>query len=125
MLIRVDDILSRNSNSALSFEVTVKCTKSIDLVTDPIADISRLVEVDPPTTYQYAMPTYAINPSFCLQTDFVFHIEYYAVPVGTTFPTFLTYDSTQVIINTSDSLGVKVYNFRVDVTEPLSGLVNN
>ena len=66
VLVKVDDHLSINKNSELTFQVTVKCTKSIDLLNDPIVDISRLMEVDPPETFTYSMPTYAINPSFCM-----------------------------------------------------------
>jgi hypothetical protein len=47
------------------------------------------------------------------------------VPVGTPFPTWLTYDASTATINTSDGLGVKAYNFRVVAFEPLSGLSNS
>jgi hypothetical protein len=48
------------------------------------------------------------------------------VPVGTPFPTWLThYPTTNVVINTSDALGVAVYTFEVVAFEPLTGLKNN
>ena len=36
----------------------------------------------------------------------------------------MTYDAQALTINTSDALGFKAYNFRVDAFEPLSGLTN-
>jgi hypothetical protein len=47
------------------------------------------------------------------------------VPVGTPFPTWLTYDASTATINTSDGLGVKAYNFRVIAFEPLSAKSNS
>lgn len=122
--VKVFDAKSTFTNQDLTIDVTVKCTKSIVLMTDVIDNISRLMEIDPPQTYTYAMPTYDVNPGFCLKQDFQLTIQYIGVPLGTAFPTWLSYDVSTLTINTSDALGVKAYNFKVTAFEPLTGLSN-
>jgi len=68
--VKVLDRKSTLVNQELYFQVTVLCTKSIVLLTDNIVNISRLMEVDLPQTFTYNMPTYDVNPSFCLKQDF-------------------------------------------------------
>jgi hypothetical protein len=51
-------------------------------------------------------------------------ISYIGVPPGTPFPTFITYNQTSIVVQTSDSLGVNAFNFVVEATEPLTGLTN-
>lgn len=60
--VKVFDAKSTNEHQALTFQVTVLCTKSIVLLTDEIVDVSRLMEIDPPQTFSYNMPTYDVNP---------------------------------------------------------------
>jgi hypothetical protein len=64
--ISVIDPLSTRANADLTVSVVVKCTKSISLLVDPIQDIRRLMEIDPPQTFSFAMPTYDVYPAFCL-----------------------------------------------------------
>jgi hypothetical protein len=52
----------------------VKCTKSITILTDTIPDIFRTNEIDPAATYTNDMPTYDVNPTFCLKQTFVLTI---------------------------------------------------
>jgi TPP-dependent 2-oxoacid decarboxylase len=68
--VRVLDAKSKVENQSLTFQVTVLCTKSIVVLTDPILNVSRLMEIDPPQTFTYNMPTYDVNPSFCLKGAF-------------------------------------------------------
>jgi len=64
--ITVLDAKSTLTHTAITVGITIKCTKTIVLLTDVIADISRRNEIDPAFLYTYAMPTYDVNPTFCL-----------------------------------------------------------
>ena len=92
MRVTVVDPKSGFSNKELTVQVYVKCTKSIVILTDTIPDIFRTNQIDPPATYTNNMPTYDVNPSFCLKQTFVLTIYYVGVPVGTPLPSWLTYD---------------------------------
>lgn len=60
--VKVLDTKSTYVHQDLTFQVTLLCTKSIVLLTDEIVDVSRLMEIDPPQTFSYNMPTYEVNP---------------------------------------------------------------
>lgn len=74
MKVTVLDAKSAITHSAITVEVTIKCIKSINLLTDNIVDIERLMEVDPPATYVYDMPTYEVFPTFCIAAPVVLSI---------------------------------------------------
>lgn len=86
------DAKSTLTHNAITVDITIKCIKQIDLLTDVIVDISRLNEIDPAQTYTYAMPTYDVNPTFCLHDPIQLSIEWTNVPVGTANPSWVTYD---------------------------------
>jgi hypothetical protein len=90
--ITVVDPKSGLLNAELSVIVIIKCTKSITLITDEIPDISRLNQIDPPYTQTNVMPTYDVNPTFCLKQPFELSIIFVGVPVGIALPTWLSYD---------------------------------
>ena len=92
ILVKVLDEKAELINTDMTFEVTIKCTKSITLLTESILDIYRLMEIDPPQTHSFDMPTYDVYPTYCLKQDFQLSIEYVGVPSGTPFPEFLSYD---------------------------------
>ena len=53
-------------NALLDFEVTIKCTKQIDLITNPIAaDTVYTIDKDNLITVNFALPTYQPFPAGC------------------------------------------------------------
>ena len=68
--VKVLDPKTLLTNQTLLVDVTVKCSKTVDLVTNNIVSIFRLNEIDPPQLYSYTAPSFQINPSFCLQNPF-------------------------------------------------------
>jgi hypothetical protein len=90
--ITVVDPKSGSSNANLTVQVIIYCTKSITLLTVDIPDIFRLNQIDPAFTQTSTMPTYDVNPTFCLKQTFELSIVYDGVPFGTALPTWLNYD---------------------------------
>jgi len=69
------------------------------------------------------LPTYTANPDFC-PANIEVSIKYVGVPQGTAFPSFITYNDTNIVIQTSDDMGIKAYNFEVEALDEDSGVKN-
>jgi hypothetical protein len=97
--------------------------RSITLATDTIEDVFRVQEIDAAETFIKDMPTYTASPEFC-PVNIEVSIKYVGVPQGTAFPSFITYNDTNIVIQTSDDMGIKAYNFEVEALDEDSGVKN-
>jgi hypothetical protein len=125
--VSVFDPKSLLTNSTLQVSVTVKCSKSITLLTNSITtSMMHMVEINPTVLHTFPAPTYDVFPTFCLKQTITLEVQYQETP-ATPFPSFMQtqYPVSNVVVETSDNIPIGAYNFKVVATEPLSGLTNN
>lgn len=61
--VTVTDPKTSLQNSSITFVVTIKCTKSLDLISGSVASYSYKIDLDAPWTKDVALPTYQQNPA--------------------------------------------------------------
>ena len=118
------DSISGITNSAQTFQVTIKCMKSLSLLLNPIASITTYY-INPnsltPTTL--TLPQYGPNPSGCSIGALTYQLS-----SSGTFPLWITQNptiSTNIVIGSKDSTTVGNYAFIITAADPLSGLSNS
>lgn len=100
----------------------IKCTKTIDLISGAITDFAYRIVLSSPFEMQIALPAYDVNPSGCPKQAFTFQMLYLD---SLTFPAFITQVPTvDVRVLTQNVSFVGQHNFKLQVTEPLTGLFN-
>jgi len=122
--IKVVDPKTGQTNTSLTASVTIKCTKSISLVANPIpATTTYTINTSILKTTSFSLPTYQPSPSNCAIGTLSFQV---ALDPVSAFPTFITqFPSTKIDLATTDASKAGTYNFRVTVTDSLTGLQNN
>lgn len=111
-------------NSSLLIDVTILCTKQISLVTNliPATSVYTINKSNLLTTV-HPLPVYEPTPNNCNSLALSYQVELNPV---STFPGFITETPTsQIEIASTDPLDANVYNFRLVVTDTLTGLSNN
>jgi hypothetical protein len=111
-------------NEDLTLDVTVFCTKTVDLFANSIASFDYQIVLASENTVEKTLPTYKINPIECAKNDFTYELVY--TEVGT-YPTFVLdqYPTTKIRFMTQSIPLVGSYDFKLVVTEPLTGLQND
>ena len=122
--VTVTDPLTGISNSSQAFQITIKCTKSLSLVTNSIASTINY-QIDPNSLVQTTLnlPTYDSFPTGCVYGPLTYQISY-----SSTFPTWITQNPTtvsKIVIGTTDVTKVGTYLFTLTATDPVSSLTNN
>jgi hypothetical protein len=86
--VKAKDPKSLITNSSLTFSVIVKCTKSVSIVTNPIA-ASNSYTIDPAIlqTTNLSLPNYDANPVGCIIGPYTYEVE--IIP-SATLPTWIT-----------------------------------
>lgn len=108
------------TNSVVTVNVTILCTKTVDLISGAIANFSYQIVLATPNNSVTPLPIYDVNPSACASGAFSYELVY-----GGTFPSFINrYPTTDVLVMTQNVVDIGTYTFQVKVTDPLSGLVN-
>ena len=124
MKVTVTDAKTGITNSAQTFQITIKCTKSLSLVTSPIASTISY-KIDPNSLVQttLTLPTYNSFPTGCVYGPLTYQLSY-----SGTFPSWITQNPTtasNIVLGTTDVSKVGTYLFTLTATDPVSGLTNN
>jgi hypothetical protein len=124
--VNVKDPKSLVTNSALIFNVTVKCTKSIDVVNVNLPASSPF-EIDSKhlNTLPLTQPTFQPFPPQCTIGTYTYELADNLGTVLTVPPFITTFDNTSLIVATTDITFEGTYDFSIKVTESISSLVNN
>jgi len=122
--ITVTDPKTGLSNNSLLIDVTVLCTKSISIVTNPIpATTIYTINTSVLMTTQLTLPTYEPTPNTCAMGTWSYSV---ALDPVATFPAFITENPTTTIdIATQDDTQAGTYNFRVTATDSLTSVANS
>lgn len=123
MKVVVTDPKTNLQNSEYLFTVTIKCTKTIDIASGSVADFSYRIDLDEPWTKTVPVPQYVPNPAQCA-------IGTYSLQVRLTdagfVPGFINeFPTTDLIVATQDVAIVGFYNFKIQVQESITGLIND
>lgn len=111
------------TNSDTTFAVAIKCTKKVDLVSGLIIDFSYQIVLATPFELTVSLPVYDTNPAACPKQPFSYQMLYLD---AATFPSFITETpTTDVRVMTQNVSYVGLHNFKLKVTEPLTGLFND
>lgn len=111
------------TNSAITLQVTVKCVKNISLVSGAISDFDYQIRLSSPFILNLPLPQYNLNPIECASGLFSYEVlSTDAIP----YPAFISqYPTSKIEVKTQFESNVGAYNFKLKVTEPMSGLVND
>jgi hypothetical protein len=110
------------SSDAHNFNVTIKCTKSIDLVSGAISSFTYQIVLASPSSMIKSLPVFAVSPSLCSSGSFSYQLVYLD---GPDFPPFITqFPASSISVMTQNTTLVGNYNFKLQATEPVSGLIN-
>ncbi len=125
-MVTVTDPKSKIQNKNLVFNVTVKCTKSIDVLSANIPFVNNF-EIDEKLLKSLTLtqPTFQPNPNQCTTGPYKYEL---ADVNGNLIPQpgFLTqFDNSVIKISTVEKSFANVYFWSIKVTEPISGLINN
>ena len=111
------------TNSEVTFKVTIKCTKSIAISTNPIpATVTYLLDPNNLFLQNVAVPTYQTTPSSCPFTP-LYSIK--NVASGACVSWLTCNPTTSFTISTIDLSLVGTYNFRVDLADASSDVTNS
>ena len=124
MKVTVTDPKTGIASSSQTFVVTLKCTKSITIVTNPNASTINY-KIDPNLLVQttLTLPTYNSFPVGCAYGPLSYSLSY-----SGTFPSWINQNptaGTNIIFGTTDITKVGTYLFILTATDPVSGLTNN
>ena len=111
------------TNSGITLKVTVKCTKNISLVSGAISDFDYQIDHSSPFILNLPLPQYNVNPIECASGLFSYDVvSTDAIP----YPAFISqYPKSKIEVKTQDESNFGAYNFKLRVTEPMSGLFND
>ena len=126
VMVTVTDPKSKIRNIDLVFNVTVKCTKSIDVVSANLPDVITF-EIDEKLLKSLTLtqPTFVPNPSQCTIGPYNYELANSSGGV-IPHPDFLMqFDNSHMKISTIEKSFENVYDWSIKVTEPISGLLNN
>lgn len=112
------------THTSLLIDVTVLCTKSIILLTNPIPSMTEYsINKSQLLTTTLGLPAYGPSPSNCAHGTWSYQVQ--LVPVGP-IPAFITENpTTQIDVATTDAAKAGAYDFRIVVTDPLTSLQNS
>lgn len=112
------------THTSLLIGVTILCTKSISLLTNPIPALTTYtINKSQLLTTTFNLATYEPSPSNCAHGAWTYQVL--LDPVGP-LPTFITGNpATQIDVATTDAAKAGAYDFRVVVTDPLTSLQNS
>jgi len=123
--VTVLDPKSKIKNFDLVFQVTVLCTKTIDVVLTNLPGSSSF-EIDEKflNTLTLTQPTFQPNPVQCLIGTYTYALAdslSAVIPV----PGFISvFDNSSLVIATIDKSFKGLYNYKIKVTESVSGFTN-
>lgn len=121
--VTVHDPKTLITDSTLEFDVTVLCTKSIAVLTNPIpATIIYTINTSVLMTTSLTVPTYEPTPNGCTSGTWTYSV---ALDPVAAFPPFITQNPTTTIdVATTNAAQSGIYNFRITATESISGFTN-
>lgn len=108
-------------NSALQATITIKCVKTIDIISGTIASFNYKIDLDAPWTSKTDLPVFRQNPEACT----VGTISRELVFTGTgSAPGFISVVTDQVQVATQLSSNVNTYNYKIVATDSLTSVKN-
>lgn len=124
MKVTVTDPKTGIASSSQTFVVTLKCTKSITIVTNLNAStINYRIDPNLLVRTKLTLPTYNSFPVGCAYGPLSYSLSY-----SGTFPSWINQNptaGTNIIFGTMDITKVGTYLFILTATDPVSGLTNN
>lgn len=112
-------------NTNLVFMITIKCTRSIRMMSSTLKPLIYNVGTEFLTPVDLSIPVYSPIPTDCPYDPFTYELLYIDDPIAT-FPSFINqFPTTAITVATQDRALLGVYNFRLVATEPSTGLQNN
>jgi len=109
----------------VNFQVTIKCSKAINLLTNPISPLSYNVGTTNLIVEQMLLPTYEPQPSDCFMGAITFNLIYMNDPLGS-FPSFLSKTpATTLDVATQSTQYLGLQTFQLVATDSFTGLIND
>jgi hypothetical protein len=109
-------------NDLCLFTVTVKCTTSINILSNPIpATITYILNPNTLNTMTQALPTYGPSPSTCA---YGFSYSVINIATGACAPWLSCAPTSNISIATTDWTLAGTYNFRINVSDSASDMTN-
>lgn len=112
------------THTSVLISVTILCTKSISLVSNPIATTTDYtINKSQLLTTTLSLPTYQPTPNNCAIGTLTFQVL--AEPAGPLAPFITEYPTSKIDVATSDAAQAGAYDFRLRVTDSLTGIQNS
>lgn len=109
-------------STGVSFDINLKCTKEIKLVSGSVETYSYKIDLDAPWTESKDLPTYTQSPAGCPTADIDLALKY----VGSgSAPTFVKEADGKIKISTQDLKNEGLYKYKIVATDSVSGLSND
>lgn len=110
------------TNTSLGLQVTIKCTKTIDIFSGAIAGITYEIDLDQPWTLDTSLPVYQQNPLQCAVGTITRTLVFIGSGGTPTFITQVPADNIRIETTAYSSIGT--HDYKIVATDSLTGLVN-